>query len=187
MRKYFQLVIDPSLDKFCHVADYTIEAFDLTLFWKGEKIQDPIPSSVKLFVDKKTKNMPDLMGNPLSWLLCSKRLIDCWYDYINQDVQIFDAPIYQIQSNIKVKNYFILNPISCLKSVNLDRSTYIGDKEDIRTITEYYLYNNAIPESTNIFRPKEFKQEIIVSEKIVKISRKANLIGPDYIECHTDL
>lgn len=183
MRKYHRLITDSSRNELFTVIDYSIEGFDLTELWDGTQINTPLPIDVKLLVDSANSTEPDLVGNPISWFICSNRLIKKWLPLIEDDVQLLEAPLYEKSSNKKIDGYKILNPIKLIRALDLEKSKFIGNKEKIKTISKFVLETINIPENVHMFRPKEFPKAIIVSDELAQKILGVGIEGVAFVPC----
>lgn len=185
VRTFHRLIFDSSRDDLFTVVAYSLDEFDLTIFWKGIEVVGPIPTSVKLFVDIEKDNAPDLVGNPISWYICSERLLDYWLPLIEQDIQLCEAPLYVKKTNKKILGFKILNPLTIIEAMDMRKSRFISNKNKLKTVSKFVFEIKKIPENIHIFRPSEFPKAIIVSDELVKKIVGIGIRGLALIRCES--
>lgn len=185
MRMFHRLILSSDEDDLFTVVDYAVDGFDLTLFWKGNKVPEPIPESVKLFVDSKNANGPDFVGNAISWYVCSDKLLNYWMPMIENAAQIVAAPLYDVDTKKCVKGYKIINPTVVISALNLEESTFIGSEKKIKAVTKFVFNEADIPSDVHIFRPAEFPLAIIVSDQLAQTIVGEGLTGMSFVRCQS--
>lgn len=185
IRVFHRLILDSARDDLFRVVDYVVDDFDLTIFWKGIKVNGPIPESMKLFVDSKDTASPDLLGNPLSWHICSERLLGCWHPMIEKDIQLLEAPLYQKVANQRVSGFKILNPLTCIQALDVHRSEVIGNSKRIKAVSRFVFEESKIPQGVHIFRPSEFPKAIILSDELAQKIAGLGMAGLAFVRCES--
>jgi ABC-type spermidine/putrescine transport system permease subunit I len=71
MKNYHCLTFDSSRNDLISVLYYEMGDFNLSNLWGGKQ-NISISNGIQFFIDNKG-NFPDLMGNPISWLICSDK------------------------------------------------------------------------------------------------------------------
>lgn len=182
--KYFHRL---TLDAACNgqtVGDYEMGDFDLTVFWDGSELNMEIPKDVRLFVDGPRA---DYVGNPLSWSICSKKLVDFVSPLAENDFQLFKAPLHSTKTGRRVNGYYVMNVIRRIGCVNLQQSTveYKNKKtQGVEMIYEYVFDSGRIPDSVHIFRPDEFPQAVFFSDELARSLMGKGLTGLAFIRCN---
>ena len=185
MKIFHRLILDSSRADLSSVVDYLIDDFDLTIFWKGTQVNGPIPESVKLFVDSEDAVFPDLLGNPLSWHICSERLLGCWHPMIEKDIQLLEAPLYQQETNQRLAGFHILNPLTCIQALDVHRSEIIGNSKRIKAVSRFVFEESKIPQGVHIFRPSEFSKAIIISDELAQNIVGFGMTGLAFVRCES--
>ena len=178
MRDFYILTFDSGRDYFMTVADYQINDFDVTLLWGKGMVEANISESVKLFVNTESVQPADLIGNPISWHVCSERLISAWFSKIKNDVQLLKAPLYDLKTKEQITGFQILNPIKSLDVLDREKSTFVGSMA-----IDFVVDRSKIPDSVNIFRPIESSSDVIVSEELPNALIGKGYKGIAFIKC----
>ena len=178
MRKFYQLTFDTELATASSVDRYHMGDFDLTSLWGGQKIPCKLPDQVKLFITGSIESLPDFVGNPLSWLLVSRRFRDLIAKELENCCQFLDAPLYANSGNDYIKNFYLLNVLSVVDCVDKENSQieYLNDGE-IDFIVDLHINYDLIPDCIDIFRVKNSIGSVIISNKIVDLIRGKGLTG----------
>jgi hypothetical protein len=174
--KYYRFIFDSGSKDLMSVVDYEMGDFDLKSLWGKGKSN--LPDNVKLFVKKEYLKKPDLLGNPISWFICSDRLIEIWMPKIEADVQILNAPIYEVKTKKEIEGYKIFNPIRKVEALDKEKSVFLG-----KIVTEFVFDKKRIPNNLHVFRPVESPKAIIVSDELVKKLIDQNINGVAFIKC----
>src|SRR5438034_1404594 len=95
-------------------------AFDSACIRQGEKLAEPVPQGVRLWVSK--GGLRDLLANPLSWLILSKRLFNLFCRYATDDMQVVDVPILNEGSDEPVDDYKVVNLLRVVCAANMEQS-----------------------------------------------------------------
>src|SRR5262245_7091205 len=88
------LTSDPAL---AAVTKFSTGDFNTTLLWQGQPL-DQLPKSVRLFVDSSGGKRSDYLSNLLSWPIFSQRFLDIVLPLIREDVQLYPAPLFHLDS-----------------------------------------------------------------------------------------
>jgi hypothetical protein len=176
--------IDPTLP--WKLKKYKGKTFDLTVFWKGKKFRGQIPDYVKLYIRKGDENLPapDLLPNPVSWCIFSRRMLDICWPLIKDDVQVFDAPIY-LCDGTKIEGYKLVNPIRMLDCLDKELSEGIMEKDgNVSYCGKLYIKEYNVGKH-NIFRLSDWFPPVIISEELFQMLNGKGLIGVAGILCGT--
>ena len=167
------------------VGNWEMGDFDLIKFWKGEKYDGEIPESVRLYIRSEDENLehPDILPNPVSWLIVSQRLLDFWLPSIKSDIQIFGAPVYRQSDGVKVEGYKLINPICVLSCVDLEKTkTRIDKRGKLTCIGDIYIKKDCV-KGHHMFRAKENMHAVIVSYELAHSLEGKGFKGLAFIRC----
>jgi len=181
---YVMGLIDPTID-ISNKPELQDKVFDVTSFWIGVPFKGEIPDFVKLYIEEEDENedQPDLLANPVSWLIFSERLVDYAYPLIKKDVQIFDPPIYKKSDGSKVQGYKLINPIRNIDCLDLEK-TKVTRREDgsIKFCSNIFIKEDCVGDH-HIFRLKGYFPPIILGDKLAKGIRKKGFKGMAFLRC----
>ncbi|NUQ40825.1 MAG: hypothetical protein HUU32_05470 [Calditrichaceae bacterium] len=190
MRKYHELLFDSSRTDIMGVLDYDMKNFDLTKLWLGEKVKGGIPKDVVLFVDNTNIEHTDYVGNPITWIIMSDKLINLMYGYIKDDVEILDVNLFNQSESKYVKGFHVINPLRKIKCLDVEKSilSYPVDEEfkDLGfTVIKPVLKIKDIPEHVHLFRLEEAKNIIIFSDSLAQSLRGKGINGVAFVKLDT--
>ena len=164
MRDFFVLALDDR-DDLRSVSDYEMGDFDLTAFWHGKPFLGTIPKDVKVFVDNGAS--PDYMGNPLSWPICSDRLLRIIIPIAGKYVQCFPAPLYDENDLKPITGYTIINVTRRINALGQKRGS----------TGKVVLEEANIPPDAHLFRVVGRETKLIVSQEFLAAIRGKELQG----------
>ncbi len=166
------------------VGKWEAADFDITSLWKGNPFHGPIPAKVRLYISKEDEShpRPDILPNPVSWLIISDHLLDIWGPLLGDDVQVFDAPIYYESDKRSCEGYHIINPLRVVDAIDWEQSTISRyDDGAVAYFPKMVLKNDYIGK-VNIFRLKDYFPPIIVSTAMVKNLKKKKCKGLAFLK-----
>lgn len=156
---------------------------DVEYLWSGDTVVPGALDKVELLVCDDLE-LPDLMGTPISWFICSSRLIRAFSKQLADNAQILTAPTFSVETQNSVKDFYILNVTTVVRAVNRDQSKMpFSEKGDLIAVGEFVFDREIIPDNAHIFRVEEYKRAVIVSDTIKKIAEDENLAGLYFIPC----
>lgn len=167
------------------VKEYEDKVFDLTVFWEGRPFEGRIPDFVKLIIKKndEQKEQLDLLPNPVSWLIFSERLTESILPFIQEDVQIFDPPIFRESDGSRVKGYKLINPIRTIDCLDVKKSKIDRAPDGhIKFCTNIHIRESCVGEH-HIFRIKDYFPPILISDKLAKYIRSNGFKGFAFLRC----
>ena len=144
--------------------------FNVLAFWDGLPFEGVIPKEVQLFIPPEDEGLlkPAILPNPVSWLIISDRLLEIWSPYIEEDVQVFDAPIFYELDHRPCQGYRIINPIRVVDCINWDKTVEKKRPDGTRRA----IYNLTLRKDRlgkhHIFRLEDYLTPLIISPKLVK-------------------
>src|SRR5262249_20684408 len=145
------------------VIHYRLGGFDHTTLWDGGFIDAGIPQEVRLFLGP--GNSADYIANPLSWPICSTRLVDFLSKRAPKDFQMFDAPLYRSSDGNRVTGYRIVNVLQRIACLDLTGSNISFDpdkKDSIFMLYDIAIKQDEVDPSVRLFRLAEWPYAIIV-------------------------
>lgn len=179
MNEYHKLLHYPRRDERT-VNDYDVGDFDLTELWKGDIVPDGLPPTIRIYVGNNGDYLPDLLLNPISWLIVSPRLCHVLTLHAGGDLQVFPAPLFDSETGEPITGYSVVNltkRIYCLDADLSDVSTENDAPSRIRAIHKYVLKRSEIPQDTNVFRLGEYFTAIFWSTRLIGHLRGKNFTG----------
>jgi len=184
---FYALTIDSRDNGEYSVVDYFLGSFKYSLLWSGTKLNNMLPSDIKLLVNQSEQPIsPDYIANPISWHICSKKLLDSISIVDNTSYQIFNAPIINSTTKKEITGYYILNPTRLIKCICHEKSKIKYDKNnEIDFVFEMAIHKSMIPNNVHIFRAKEFPDMTIVSEQFADALDDKKILGVSLIKIKT--
>lgn len=168
MRDFFVLAYEDR-DDLQTVADYEMCGFNLTHFWNGKPYFGPVPDGVKLFVCE--GRAPDLMANPVSWIIASERLRVVLSMFSPNDLQCFAAPLFHQDTQDIIEAYSIINLTLCIDAL----------ASDFTSVSSVILVNAKIPTNVHFFRLVGHERILLVSRELASDIRRNSLQGLHFI------
>jgi hypothetical protein len=160
MRQFFILAYDSNREDLEVVSDYEMGAFDLRVFWRGERFRGSIPDDVRLWVIKGKRS--DYLANPVSWAILSKRFWALLEPFVGKDAQLLSPPLYDERTRRPVTGYLLMNLIRCIDALR-------GTSEHANLYAQpLRLDLNRVPANVHVFRLAESKTRVLVSDAIVQ-------------------
>ena len=186
---FHEIIIDAYYENEQIVDDYEgiLEGFDYYTFMKGKRFTGKIPDSVRLYIGEDTENRPQasyLGGAMKSWLIFSERFLDFVWDFIKDDVQVLEAPVYRRSDGVKVSGYKIVNPLRVFDCIDWKKTVVTKNKDGSRKYVtgKIYIREKAIG-NHHIFRLKDWLYSVIVSDAFAKSLIGKGFKGIAFIRC----
>lgn len=168
MFKYQCLLFDSDRTDLWTVEDYQVGDFDIDIPKYGVPYPaSSIPDTVQIHVDT-SGTAPDLLGNPLGWLVMSETLWGYLEPLAAGDAEVFPAPLFDSRTRQPLDGFFLVNPTLKLPCLDMGQSEYQqsphGDR--IRIVTKYVLIHSQIPDTAHLFRIEEFPRAVVLSDTV---------------------
>ena len=165
MRQFYKLIPYDAKQELQFVAKYDLGDFDHTMLWKSHHVPESLLQRVKLFLTM--GEAADYVANPLSWPICSSRLVAAASTTIEKDCQILAAPLVDQETWKRVGGFHVLNVMRQVACLDLERSDISYDEEHANHIFMVYdivLDKSKIDENVHVFRLFEWPYAVIVSD-----------------------
>lgn len=182
---YHRLIYDSDREDLSVINKYELDGFNLTSLWKGVEVE-PFPEGLRLIVDdSENELLGDLVGNPISWFVCSQQLQDfLGVSSRSDELQLLAAPMFRKSNNTRIDGYVVLNPLLKIGCLDSDKSVLSRTSSGvISSIDECVLKESSIPKGTALFRLEEFPKAIFVSDEIANSLRHQGIRGVAFIRC----
>lgn len=124
------------------------------------------------------------LATNLGWLIVSNRCKTILDEMNVTNVQYLPIKIKSIADESELNSYWIINILGQINGLNLDTSVYSYfelDDEKILNVIKYGLIKSAIG-NLHIFRLKESKIPVFVSEEVKKAFKEKEINGFDLLE-----
>ncbi len=185
MKYFHKLLYDEDVAGCQVVEDYDCSSTIIKKLFLSQQMKGDSFREVKLFINA-SKEPTDYLRNPLSWPIFSERMALLLFKKSRNDIQIFDAPLYDSRKETPIPGYKILNIVKCLPCLNLEKSTVsysdIGKKK-VRGVSDFIFDNNRIPNNICVFRPAEWRYSIFFSDSLAKSLIGKDLAGIAFLRC----
>lgn len=118
-------------------------------------------------------------------LLKDWRLVELLQATARNDIQLFDAPLFDKATKKRIAGYKIFNPIRLVECLDIAKSKieFGNDKKTIEGVYTAVFKASKIVPTVNVFRPKEWPYQIVFSEKLVSTLIGKDLRGVAFIKC----
>jgi hypothetical protein len=140
--------------KFAKIIDYDLNGFDHTRLWNCDLLEFDAINNVVL-ESCGGRLVPDMIGNPLSWLICSKRLGDILKRNDPDGIQLLECQILSRASN-SLTSHYVVNVLNFMDAINLEESDYEEENGVIDMIYEWVFNAERVPSRKMLFREKSF-------------------------------
>lgn len=168
MRKFHIITYNTNDPEEQVVEKYEKGNFNYNLLKIGIPYQDTIPAEVKLYIDSRS-HPTDFLANPLSWPIVSEKFLKMIKVYARDDIQVFDAPVFDNNTRKPVKGFYILNVVKLIRAVDFKHSTVMWEdkiKKKFKIIIKYVFQSKKIPVNVHIFRPAEDPFGVFFSDEL---------------------
>jgi hypothetical protein len=185
MCRFRELIIgDRDDDEYRVVGGGETGGFDVREFWRGVRYEGLLPPTVRLDVE----GTPcDFVANPISWPICSSRMADVIERWAANDVQFFDAPLYDSRSKKPIRGYKIVNITRRIECLDLTKTTVAYSKKTKGRLSfvgnPMFIREIAVPPSVHIFRVSEWSSTKIVSDELAEDLVKNKFTGFAFLPC----
>jgi hypothetical protein len=192
--QYYRLVIDTDLKGVITIEDYDIgdDEFDHMQMWQGEKLPADYASTAQTVVRlyaQATRKSVDYMNNPLTWPLCSSKMVELLLAQCPEDIELFDSPIIDIKSKQVIPGYKVVNLTRKYDCIDLGKSNVAYSRakpREIRYIQDYHFKSSAIPHDAHLFRCLHDVSGVFMSAQLASAMSKAGISGVAYQGCAID-
>ena len=183
MKTFYQVTYDEDR-RHMVVVDYECADFDITNFWHGAPYDGALPSNIRLYVNVSKPVAPDFLANPISWPICSERLVRVLQQR-SSDLQLFDAPLFDNKTNRRVTGYSIVNVTKLVSCLDFEKSniSYADDSDEIISVIDSVFIEGKIPEDAHIFRVAEDVYSVVISDELANDLARERITGIVLIEC----
>lgn len=161
--EYYVLLYDDARDDLEAVDDYEMGDFDLTVFWSGTVFEGDIPDEIEVLLTEGTRS--DLLGNPMSWLIISKKMQAILHPLCGETVQFVPLTVWKKKK--PVKDYVIANPLG---SIGARASKH-------ETIQNMKLITSKISRHRHLFRLRGDTTTFVISAAVFEALRGKGLKG----------
>jgi len=184
MRRFHRLIFDSARKDLASISAYELGDFSPVTFWTGTRFNEQFPTNMRLEVERSDYLDPDLLGNPLSWLICSTRFVVLMRKTAERDIQVFAVPLVDNQTREMVTGYHIVNPTRLVECLNVERSI-VSRKADgtLAAVYEIAVRESKVPNDANIFRIAEQPNIVLFSDDAVLPLLGKDLLGLAFVQC----
>ncbi len=186
MKKFYKIIYDEDVrKKQVVVTDYEINGFNLTLLWQGAVIDEILPRYIELYTNSGKPVNPDYLVNPLSWPICSERLIALLQGRSSKYLQLFDAPIFDYKTKKPISGYKVVNVVRLIPCLDFDKSviSFSDDGKDIISVISPIYLERQIPNDAHIFRVTKDHYSVVISEELAEDFIREKITGVELLEC----
>lgn len=182
---YHRLIFDSELQDLPTIQEYELAGFDMTSLWKGKEIAS-FPTDLRLVINAKGDDqIPDLVGNPISWFVVSDRLANILSANERAgDVQLIPAPLVRETDGAAVQGYQVLNPLKLVNCLDESESKFRRSaRGTLASLERCVLNQHSIPSDVRLFRLGEMPRAVFVRDDVAKRTIGKGLLGLAFIRC----
>lgn len=158
-----KLVLCPS-ERDSQVAGYQLGTFDHTKLWDGCRLSDDCIRNVVLVMEGR-KRFCDFIENPLSWLICSKRLTNLLIDQAPSSFQVLECQI-QDQQDLRLGEYRVLNVTKMLDLMDFEKSAYEIEEHEVSMVHEFVFRKDDLLLEKLAFRDVNFPYAVFFTRSL---------------------
>ena len=186
MKKFYKVIYDEDIKrKQIVVEDYDTGSFNMTTFWHGVTYNSFIPSDVRLYLNSKKPVAPDYLANPISWPICSERLVNIFQERASKYIQTFDAPLFDYQTKKPLTGYQVVNITRLISCLDFSKSniSFSDDGKEIVSVIDPVYVESKLPQDAHIFRVVEDLYSVVISSEMANDFVRERVTGIALIEC----
>jgi hypothetical protein len=159
-----RLIVFEDDASFSSVAAYELGAFDHTLLGNSLKLDAHCLDNVLLTLS--AGQIPDFIPNPLSWLICSKRVVK-FFTENNCDVQILDCPMKSDDGTL-LDTHRVINVLQTVDFLNQQKSDLDFDEGQIDMVYTWVFDSRKVLDDVMIFRDSNFKYGVFLNRRLAR-------------------
>lgn len=184
--RYFHLLYDYENDADAISCEWD-ELYDIDRYDVEQGIYiDNWDSGITLFYNSKEGNrVTDFLGNDLGWLIISEKLKSIIEDKKIKGIQFLSIKIKNQVNNTVLNNYYVANIYNLVEALDLENSDYseyeLDENEKVISVKKHAVKEEKVT-NMDIFRLKEDKFPIFVSEKFIQLINNHGATGFDFTE-----
>lgn len=190
LMKYYKLMMDyngtKKEDMVCYVEEGFPEKYGIDEYaiYDG-KLFDEWCGDLTFYYNPLEGSIPnDYLATDIGWLIVSNRCRKILDEMDVNNVQYLPIKIKSLADKSEIKGYSVINIIGQVEALNLDSSVYsyfnLDDKK-ILNVIKYGLNKDPI-KNLHIFRLKESKFSVFVSEDVKKAFKAKKINGFDFLQ-----
>ena len=184
--QYYKMMTDGSKKRNNDIlARSAIEAEDRFILYKGIIVTDWNNDMTFECDPKEGYITTDFLCNNYGWTIFSEKAINLLGDLVRNDIQLLPVKVVNKNTNAEIGRYFVINILPFLDALDLENSVYnyIGEENSLSVIK--YGIKEEKADGHHIFRLKDSKFAIFISEEFYKIVKKNKMVGCDFLKVHT--
>jgi hypothetical protein len=186
MRTFHRFVAYDANDTLAEVIDYQLDGFDHTIFWEGRFLSDRVPNTVRLLMGDGKAG--DFVVNPLSWPVCSERMVSLLASRAAHDIQLFDAPLIDAETKVRIPGYKIVNVIRRVACLDVEKSEISYEQDQPTKIFVIYtiaIDSTKVDPNIHLFRLEAWPYTVIVSDELARDFAGRGFSGIAFEKCKT--
>ena len=158
---YYTISLDPEASDCMAVCDYELGEFNsLDIVTRPDRIGE-FPSTVQLVLSNGAK--PDFIGNPLSWPICSERLIKAVAPFL-ADVEILSVPLKTAYG--PVSGFCVLHTLVHIDALDRKKSDIqYFDDGSIECVYKVRVDSSRV-KGRDFFRILDWPYELLISQRV---------------------
>lgn len=165
--------------QFSEVVDYDLNGYDHTRLWKGKELDKNEGVGVRLTMSD-AERRPDLMANPLSWLLCSQRLAAHLHERAPGCCQVMECNLVTVNGD-QVEGYKLLNVLKVIDVLDLDLSDYDIEDGVVEMVYTDVFSAAKLPLGDLMFRDSNFIYRVFLTDSLAR--GLGGMTGFAFLEC----
>lgn len=179
---YWRWTYDSSRTDCRHISPQIISGVDRQRLLMGVPLRRPLPPTLRLRVPKGDEPIADFPTNWLEWPIVSDRLLNHLRPWVDDSVQVIEAPLYLAGARKRLDGYSILNAIRTPDCIDWERSRPMYFDGRLYSFDELCIVGERT-QGLHVFRPKGATFELICSERLVKSLDGKGFSGLAFARC----
>jgi hypothetical protein len=129
----------------------------------------------------------EYLGNVYGWDIFSEKAINLLGDLITNDVQLLPIKVVNNDTGLEIDKYFVVNVLRFLDALDLENADhyYSGDGEEKELSVIKYAIKEEKAAGHHIFRLKESRFALFVSEDFYRTVQKNKIVGCYFSKVYT--
>ena len=177
--KYYEMMYDYENDDSFLFAEPCVDVEDEYIVYDGKIIEGW--DTIKFECDIDEGPVPtEKLGNAYGWEMFSEKALNLFEDIIKGDVQLLPVVIVDKDNGQDMGKYFVVNVLPLLDALDLEHSVYDYDDDQL-SVVKYAIKEEKV-EGHHIFRLRDSRFAVFVSEKFREIAKANKMLGVDFLE-----
>jgi hypothetical protein len=187
VRRFFILAYNSEAPPGPRIVDYDSPdptSFDYLDLKSCKRWEGPLPEDFRLYIGDGGRS--EFLTNPMGLPIMSDQLLLELWDLIGRDVQLLEAPLYDVQTRRPVGGYKIVNILRCLSVIDLRYSRWSllelsKGYPPFIDVSREVLRRDLVPADVHFFRPLAIRTPELESEDIWDSNIYTEIVSEEFV------